>query len=234
MAKEGNHGKKPTEPGERLDVTRLIAEYGDTKAALRAMCFKCQGLEEENLEGREKFREMKKKLPGDDSLVLEGDDKKAHEAMTALFSEREIKDADGLRVLLEAADKSAERIVAIDREANYDLVCKAGGINKDALKSASGSESLIFEVEGKDDDAKVYVREKEGADKVEFEKYVDENWAALKPSLYDNAETSTNGEQKVGSPFVVQNAGGRPPKDAKPDADSVRTRKLSEGNYGRL
>src|SRR5690606_7274026 len=145
---QDNQNDDPLAPGGRLSPERLKAQHGNAEAALQSLAFKCNQLEADNANYRKEIRDLKGKLPKDDSIVLEGDEKKEYEQFKTLgkFSDVKQKLDDGV--------KASEALATYEREAQMREAAKVAGINFDVLKLAPKALELTYKVVKNDDGTK--------------------------------------------------------------------------------
>lgn len=188
----------PTAPGGRLDSERLIAKHGSAEAALRALAFKLDEVEGDNAKYRQQLNEMRGKLPGEGTVVLDSEQAAVWTAYQALGEPDAIKQLQ--------TDYSASQ-----RNELYRTAAEAHGYKADVLRQLPGADSLqivIKEIEADGKKLKTAVVSNGDGKETTLPDYVKGHWEAFLPSLVAQQQAAASG-----TPWPKQDVGaqGAPP-----------------------
>jgi len=218
-----------TAPVTAADLTALIAEHGDAKAALQTLARERNEARAENAKLRKSNRELKDRAP-DGSVILKGDDAKAWGQYKELGTPEDLTKA--LEQKGELEKQEAKRAKS---EARADAA-EAIGWKAGALEKIAGVDDLEFElreetVEG--EQVKVpYVKGGEVGDTPKrLEDHAKEAWSDLLPALKDDGESGDSGGSDQDRSFQSQSSQGAAGKRGAASVDEVVKRKSAEGGY---
>ena len=228
-------GGKPTDPGGRLHHERLIAKYGDAKAALQQLAIKLDQVEADNAGYRKEIKELKEKVPADGAVVLEGDDAKLYQELVSGDT-----DLKSVAKELEEGRKASSKLQTIEHQKAVTEVAQKAGLNAEVLADISDGNPVRIEGEG---DSAAVVIEIDGK-ATPVEDIVEDRPSYVKESLFkpkgrgdeDDSEveptrktiTTTSTKRR---PYVVQTASGGPSKKVR-DAGEIAKEKRRDGVYG--
>jgi len=210
-------------PDDVLDGLRNLVEGkadGDKDNALRL-------LYNDNKNLRDANRRLKEEQPGDDAVVLTGDEAERYQSLEGT------DDAEPLEALKSHAEENAgaqERLQELERKETLRTVADAAGItNLDAFEGITNGEVFDVREETSEEGETVqraYVAPDEETDPVPFEDY--DPFEPYHASLFAGQQPE---EQESDSPtFPEQKPGGNPPSDGV-TKEEIRQRKAESGAY---
>ena len=195
---------------------RLLERNGNNANAVAQLLFN------ENRDLRDAKRDLERKLPGDGSLVLTGNDAQTWSAYTALGK------PDELKVHLEERTQLQGRLQGMERETVLRSVAETVGYkasvlaNLDRMARAEGK-ALSFDVRDTTVDGKpakvAYV--KDGDKDYPLTDYASANWADFLPSLTVQGTVQTQA-QPAGTRYPAQHARSAAGGKTDPVADFIQ------------
>lgn len=183
-----------TEAGrQQRQVDTVLAQYSGDAARIAADLVQA---EREATQLRTSVTRLEARQIPEGGIALTPDQRKEWEGFLALG-----KPAADVKTALEAAEKNAERLKALELEVNFAKIEEITGISAAALRKLAPD--LEVEFGGTDEKPEVFVKDKDGQKVKLGDEYITKTWPEFKASLLPaagvgskNAKEVKNGENK--------------------------------------
>lgn len=224
---QGGDGNPPSTPDPTEGFRKLLERHANDGVRL------AETLYGENHKLREKLRNAEGKAPGDNDVVLKGDDIKRWNTY------RDLGEPTDLRKAVEQRDQYKAESERNAREKEYGAAAKVAGFVPDAfvpLAERDGLQLVTKEERSRDTGKVGPVVHVKGVDAdgkeslTPLSTYAEERWAVFLPSLKAGA---TPPPRPVGTP-PPRSLNTPPPRPgAADDEDLIYRETLAHGNYSR-
>lgn len=211
------------------DLVAQLAKGGSPADASITQLIKSQ--QARNQELTAEIEALRKKLPADGAVVLEGDALKVYEAYQALGK------PDELTKLIEAGKSATEELAGIKAGELFRQAAKAHGYHEAVLERLAKQDGLaVTEIKvSKNDEGEevttAFVRQGEKDAPVALTEYAEKNWKDLLPALTvepsDDADRAGGGQPTGGYPHQRERGGAK--KDLS--VEDVMKKQRASGRY---